>query len=226
MRRITGLAAAALLLGISAAVPAGQPNGRGYWICVSNELSGDVTIIDGTTNKVVATIPVGKRPRGIHPSPDGKLLYVALSGTPNLGPPKLDEKGNPLFPEEDAKIGDRTADGIGVIDLKEKKFLRKIPTGSDPEQFAVSRDGKRLVVANEDAGTASVPNLEDGKVQAVVKVKKEPEGVGFSPDGKFVWVTCETKGEVVVIDTKTSKAVAEIEVGGRPRGWASCGPPS
>ena len=107
-----------------------------------------------------------------------------------------------------------------MIDLKKKKFLRKIPTGSDPEQFAISRDGKRLVVANEDAGTASVLNLEEGKVDAVVKVKKEPEGVGFSPDGQFVWVTCETKGEVVVIDTKTNKPVAEIHVGGRPRSVA------
>jgi YVTN family beta-propeller protein len=180
----------------------------------------DVIVTDGTDRKLIAAIPAGKRPRGIHASPDGKFLYVALSGTPNMGPPKLDEKGNPVFPEEDPKVGDRTADGIGVIDLKAKKFLKKISTGSDPEQFALGKDGKRLYVANEDVGTATVLNLEDGKVEAVVKVKKEPEGVGVSPDGKFAYVTCETKGEVFVIDTATNKTVAEIEVGGRPRSVA------
>ena len=46
--------------------------------------------------QVVATIPVGKRPRGIHASPDGKTVYVALSGTPVEPPPKLDANGNPI----------------------------------------------------------------------------------------------------------------------------------
>src|ERR1700677_5173036 len=39
-----------------------------YQVFVSNERSGDVTVIDGSSFKVVATIPVGKRPRGIHAS--------------------------------------------------------------------------------------------------------------------------------------------------------------
>src|SRR5690242_16958777 len=58
-----------------------------YFICVSNEKSGDVTIIDGATHKPIATIPVGPRPRGIHASPDGRYVYAALTGTPSEGPP-------------------------------------------------------------------------------------------------------------------------------------------
>src|SRR5437764_12229261 len=58
-----------------------------YEICVSNEKSGDITLVDGATRNVLATIPVGKRPRGIIASPDGKMVYVALSGTPISGPP-------------------------------------------------------------------------------------------------------------------------------------------
>src|SRR4051812_23726371 len=68
-----------------------------YLICVSNEKGGDVTLIDSTTHEVVATVPVGKRPRGVHASPDGRMLYVALSGRPIEGPPKLDANGNPIF---------------------------------------------------------------------------------------------------------------------------------
>src|SRR5271156_760243 len=74
----------------------GQTGGD-YQIFVSNEHSGDVTVIDGTDFKVTATIPVGKRPRGIHASPDGKTIYVALSGTPISEPPALDANGNPIF---------------------------------------------------------------------------------------------------------------------------------
>src|SRR4051812_46856197 len=91
--------AVVLLLTIPAATAA-EPNTR-YWVCVSNERSGDVSIIDPATDKAIAVIPVGKRPRGIHASPDGKTLYVAVSGTPLLaGPPQLDDKGVPILPKD------------------------------------------------------------------------------------------------------------------------------
>jgi YVTN family beta-propeller protein len=216
MIRFTAAAGALVLaLACATAQPPNPPKSRQYWVCVSNEKSGTVTVIDAATEKVVGTLPVGKRPRGIHATPDGKYLYVAVSGTPVTGPPKLDEKGAPIFPKVEA--GDRAEDGIAVIDLKAKKLVKKFPTGTDPEEFAVSADGKRLYISNEDAGTASVFNVAEGKVEAVVKVKDEPEGVAFTPDGRFVYVTCETKGEVVVIEAKTNKAVAEVAVGGRPR---------
>ena len=71
---------------------------------MTNETSGDLTIINGDTQAVMATAPLGKRPRGIQPSPDGKSLYVALSGSPPAGP-GVDPKTLPP--------PDRNADGIG-----------------------------------------------------------------------------------------------------------------
>ena len=47
-------------------------------IFVTNEASGDLSVIDAATQTVVATAPLGKRPRGIKVSPDHKSLYVAL----------------------------------------------------------------------------------------------------------------------------------------------------
>src|SRR5271170_7970853 len=128
--RILGwLAAGAtvFLLG-RAAVTRAQDAGAGeYQIYVSNEHSGDVTVIRGEDFKVIATIPVGKRPRGIHASPDGRSVFVALSGTPIEPPPQLDEHGNPIFKkggDEDNsdEKADKTADGIGVVDVAQKKF--------------------------------------------------------------------------------------------------------
>ena len=53
---------------------------------VTNEVSGDLTIIDSGTYNVIATVPLGKRPRGIHASPDRKTIYIAVSGSPIAGP--------------------------------------------------------------------------------------------------------------------------------------------
>ena len=205
----------------AAALVQGQPGGD-YQIVVSNEKSGDLTVINGLDFKVTATIPVGKRPRGVHASPDGKTLYVALSGTPIEAPPKLDASGNPIFSkghdddEEEAKA-DKAADGIGVVDMARRSFLRKIPAGSDPEQFALSADGRRLYISNEDVGAASVVNIADSRVEHLIPVSREPEGVGVNPNGGSFYVTCETAGDIFAVDIQTCKVIGHIRVNPRPR---------
>src|SRR5690348_1064752 len=95
MRRALGRTVRISTLCMFATGVAASAEPAAYLVCVSNERSGDVTILrDGRS---LATIPVGKRPRGIHPSPDGAYLYVALSGSPITGPPQLDAKGNPIL---------------------------------------------------------------------------------------------------------------------------------
>ena len=79
-----------------------------YYVYVTNETGGDLTVIDGGTNQVAATIVLGKRPRGVRVSPDGTQLFVALSGSP-IGGPNVDESKLPP--------ADKKADGIGVVDV-------------------------------------------------------------------------------------------------------------
>jgi YVTN family beta-propeller protein len=206
---------------LASPVGAAQP----YQIFVSNEKSGDVTIIDGHDFKVVGTIPVGKRPRGIHVSPDGKTVYVALSGTPIEGPPPLDAAGNPILKkntkadddDDDDVKADKSADGIGVVSVAQKKLTGKISAGSDPEEFVLSKDGSRIYVSNEDIKTATVINIATGKVEHIIPVGQEPEGVAVTPDGKQFYVSCETGGEIFVIDTSSYKVVGHFTVPVRPR---------
>ena len=94
------------------AAPAPEPPKAPYHVYVTNEVGGDLTVIDGGTNQVVATIPLGKRPRGIRVSPDGTQLFIALSGSP-IAPPGVDESKLPP--------PDRKADGIGIVDIGTRK---------------------------------------------------------------------------------------------------------
>ena len=189
-----------------------------YDVYVTNEKSGDVTVISGSEFKVVDTFAVGKRPRGIHASPDGKTVYVALSGSPIQGPPRLDEKGVPIFDDKkDATDADKAADGIGVVDVATRKLTGKFAVGSDPEEFSISKDGKQIYVSNEDVKTASVVDIATSKVEHIILVTEEPEGVTTTPDGKQFYVTCEAGGDIFVVDTATYKTVAQFKVEGRPR---------
>ena len=110
-----------------------------YGVYVTNEQSGDLTVVDPATNAAVATLFLGKRPRGIRASPTGAQLYIALSGSP-ISPPGVDESTLPP--------PDRSADGIGVVDVKALKVVTILRGPSDPEQTSVSRDGTRLYIAD------------------------------------------------------------------------------
>src|SRR5689334_19018843 len=80
--------------------------GRAY---VTNEDGESVSVLDTDKAAVVSTINVGKRPRGMKLTPDGRQLFVAVSGLPKCPPSVPDE--------ECAKLKrDLTADGIAVID--------------------------------------------------------------------------------------------------------------
>jgi YVTN family beta-propeller protein len=177
-------------------------------IYVTNEASGDLSVIDAANNEVIATVPLGKRPRGIQITPDKKNIMVALSGSP-IAPPGVDEDSLPP--------PDKSADGIGIVDIDRNALLKLMPVGSDPEQLAIGRDGDRLYVSNEDVGLASMVDILSGKVLKSLPVGGEPEGVGISPDGKTVYVTSENDGTVSVIDAKDFNLLGTLKVGRRPR---------
>ena len=193
-----------------------------YFVFVSNERSGDVTVIDGTSDAVVATFAVGKRPRGIHATPDGKRIFVTLSGSPRMAPGVETERAP----------ADKTADGLAVIDVSARKVIDRWHVGSDPEQFAISKDGKLAFIANEDDASIVVVDLSSGQARGKVKVSAEPEGVAVNPASGEVYATCEEKGEVFAIAPDQQRVVAKIDVGGRPRsvvflpdgsrGYAAC----
>lgn len=92
---------------------------------VSDEQANVVHLVDGAGDRLVGDIPIGRRPRGMVVSPDGRRLYVAVGKD----------------------------DDIAVVDLSTDKVVDHLPSGPDPERFAVSPDGRDLYVANENDST-------------------------------------------------------------------------
>jgi YVTN family beta-propeller protein len=177
-------------------------------ILVSNEASNDISFIDAASGNVLGALPVGKRPRGLKVSPDGRQLYVALSGSPRGGP-NVDESKLPP--------PDRNEDGIGVIELESGAVRARLPSGNDPEALDASPDGRYLAVANEDSAQLSLVDATSGALVARVDVGVEPEGVRFSPDGHFVYVTSEANDRVDVVDVAARRVLTHIPTGKRPR---------
>jgi YVTN family beta-propeller protein len=215
--RLAGLSLLLLTAACSRdAKPEGAAGGKdataspGYLAYVTNEDSNELTIIDTGADSVVATVAVGTRPRGVKVTPDGKTVFVALSGSPKCPPTMPDEECEKL------KV-DKSKDGIAVIDAATRAVTKVIPGGSDPETFDISANGALLYVSNEDAGTASIVEIGPGTVRATVPTGREPEGVTVSPDGKTVWITGETDHDLTVLDAETGMKATSVKVGLRPR---------
>jgi YVTN family beta-propeller protein len=208
LTRLARIPFCVLFTALALATNAATPNWSFY---VTNEGSGDLSIIDGTTLKLTGTVPLGKRPRGLRSAPDGRHIYIALSGSP-VAPPGTDESKLPP--------PDRAADGIGVFDTGTRTLERVLRGVTDPEQLAISADGKRVYVASEDAGKAIVLDTQQGARIAELDVGGEPEGTALSPNGRSIYMTSEADHRVSVIDTRTNRVVARIEVGLRPRAIA------
>ena len=203
------LAALLLCAGCSRdAEPDAPASAAAYRVYVTNEGSGDISIIDPVARAVVGRVALGKRPRGIVASPDRRLLYVALSGSPIAGP-GVDESSLPP--------ADKAADGIAVVDIASGKLLRVLRGISDPEQVAVSPDGATLYVASEDSGRVMFMNARNGTIRATLVVGGEPEGLAASPDGKLVYATSEEDSTIAVIDAVQPRVLTRIPVGKRPR---------
>jgi len=183
MRNKLALVALTLGLGIMA-----SPSWA-YMVYVSNEKGNSITVLDSTTMKVVKTVPVGQRPRGITISPDGKFIYLCASDD----------------------------DTIQVIDTADMQVVGTLPSGPDPELFVLSPDGKVLYVANENDNLVTAIDLATKKVVAEIPVGVEPEGMGISPDGKTLVNTSETTSMAHFIDTSTHEITDNVLVDTRPR---------
>jgi YVTN family beta-propeller protein len=124
-------------------------------VYVTNEDSGTLSVISADSHEVLSTIEVGKRPRGVRVGRDSAQVFVAVSGSPKCPPFMSDE-------ECEKQVTDKSLDGIAVVDIASRRVVEVLPGGSDPEQFDVSLDGKRLYVSNEDAHVASIVDIEAG----------------------------------------------------------------
>ena len=217
--------AASLVFAVGAS-PAQAAAGRAY---VANSGSGTVTVLDTSTNAVVATIPVGDGPNAVAILPNGTRVYVPNSGSDTVS--VIDTASNNViatvpvgnFPEgvavrpDGARVYVTTYDGVAVIDTATNTVVATIPivagAGMD-----FSPDGSRLYLANMGLDAVSVIDTATNTVIVDIPVGHTPFDVVVRPDGARVYVSNASTNTVSVIDTATNTVVATVPVPRDPLG--------
>jgi YVTN family beta-propeller protein len=119
---------ATIPVGLSpSAVSFAPTNGDMY---VANSGGNTVSVIDTSTNKVIATISVGKNPSG------NGLAFADTNG--------------------DMYVANTLDDSVSVIDTSTNKVIATIPVGNTPEGVAFNPSNGRMYVTNGGGNTVSI----------------------------------------------------------------------
>ena len=203
---------------------------------VSNEDTGELSIVDLETGAVVRTVAVGKEPEGVRLRPDRAAVYVTsesehevtvVDTTSGAVLSRIAVGWRPrdvVFSADGTRayVSSEHGGSVAVVDVAAGAIVQTItlPAGSLPMGLALSPGDERLYVANGRARTVSVVDLAAGQVVADVRVGARPWGIGLTSDGKFLYTANGPSNDVSVIDTASLNVVATIRVGATPWGIA------
>ncbi|WP_161964488.1 MBG domain-containing protein [Mucilaginibacter endophyticus] len=120
-----------------------------------------------------------------------------------------------------AYTANQNANTVSVINLENNSVVATIPVGVQPTGVAVSPDGKRVYVTNQNligpstGNTVSVIDVASNTVITNITVNERPYGIAISPDGSRLYVTSQSPFNTVsVINTATNTVLKILPSGG------------
>ncbi len=158
-------------------------------VFVANESSNSVTVVDGDSFQVIATVDA--RNHATHDlavSRDGRWLFAT-----NLASGRL-----------------------SAINTRALETVASIATGDRAHVVTLTNDNRQAWVANIGDNTISIVDTTTFRILGTIAVGKGPTGLTFSRDGRFAYVSNQGDKTVEVIDTATHRVLKAIPVGTNP----------
>jgi len=151
---------------------------------VTNLSSNNITVFDKRLRKALAVIVTGRGPAGMAFDQRLGRAYVALSGD----------------------------DRIDLIDITAGEVINQIRlnTGDQPQELALTPDGKILLVANRGSNTVSLIDSFSLLELKRVDVGKEPHSILIHPNGTRAFVFNTLSSTISVIDIPNKAVAATI----------------
>lgn len=159
-----------------------------------NPGTGTISVIETSTNTVVATIPGFSGPFAIAITPNGGFAYVTNFGSNNFAP---------------------FGTTVSVVNLRNNTVTATINVGIQPSGIAITPDGKYAYLTNYNTlyagpgftnltageGTVNIIDIATNTViPPTLAVGESPSAIAITPNGKNAYVTNYTANTVSVLN--------------------------
>src|ERR1700754_168029 len=198
-------------------------------VIVLNSGEATLSLIDEATRQVIDTVPTGKEPHHLMPTPDNSSLIVANSVSNNLMfvDPKTGKPQRWVENIEDPyQIGfspDRkwlvtTGLRLDRLDIyhydgHNMTLASRLPLAVMPSHMAFTNDSKTVFVTLQVSGELAAVDLATQTVKWKMKVGKVPAGLWMTPGEKYLLVGMTGADYVAVVDWRNQKIVKTIQTG-------------
>jgi DNA-binding beta-propeller fold protein YncE len=235
-----GLLICALMLAGCSATP--RPAAPSVLMAVVSKALPGVTLYDATTDRQICQAKMDVAPHEAAFSNDGRLLFVPIYSSANIGQPgpdghainfmrttdcgieyalDTDPVKRPHFAETGASglvyVTAEQDQSILVIDPQKRAILRKLPTGSrNTHFFALSRDERRIYTSNVSDRTLSVIDVTAGKLLAMVDAGASNQRMTLSPDGRWFVTSLWQSKKVAFYRTADNALDFTVDIQGSP----------
>ena len=182
-----------------------------------------MTVIDTTTNSVIATVPAGAGATSVLTTFNGNgtfafvtlknenavsmintytntgYKWIPVGAQPwGIAQARASAEWQPRSWSQAVYVTNSGSNSVSVIETLNYTVVASIPVGSNPMGIGVGPDGTRAYVANHSSNTVSV--IDGRNVVATVPVSVNPVGVVVNSAGTRVYVS-HLNGTVSVLDT-------------------------
>jgi YVTN family beta-propeller protein len=184
-------------------------------------------------------MPLGEKPFGAAPSPDGAYLAVSNDGTHTQSLSLVDVRTRAvvehidytapealfiglLWSPDGSKLYAAAGgnDKIRVYTRADDRLTEQapitLPKRSFPSGLTITPDGKRLYVADNGTGAMSTVDTLTGQVIGTVGTGPNPFTVGLSADGRTAYVSNWGSNTVSAVDTASMTVRTTLTVGSHP----------
>ncbi len=160
-------------------------------VYITDSGGDSVEVIDPAPNKLVQVISGVEVPHGINFSADGSRIYVS------------NESRNVL----------------DIIERDSGRIIGEVPLSGHPNNIAITKDGRRVLVAiNDGGGALDVIDTAAQRLAKSIPVDGRLHNVYVTPDGKYAVAGSIPAQILTVIDLETEQPAWEVrfEAGVRP----------
>ncbi len=157
-----------------------------HFIIVAH-MHGDQTyFVDTRTNQVAATITDTPGVEGVEYVPDERKVYTSNSG-------------------------DNT---IGVIDIAQRKVIKKLETEAKPDGSTYAAPFHKLYVSDERGKAEAVVDVRSDTIVKTLHFNSETGMPQYDPVAKLVYVNLQDIDRFAVIDPRDDRVLAQYPVAG------------